>query len=328
MAKKKKKKKGAMMPILVTVLTLSVMTALIILFAIVSQKDKRKAPIYGEFATTGDAFASSGFVAPNATEMVSINMPDCTVLLGTIINATAKVTPSGTPVVWISSNPEILHVAENGKVIATGRGIATLTATAGNATDSIIIECVETEEIPVLGFAFYQDTTGNISSTVEDITEVITQSGNVTGNEPAKVPSTEQITKEIPPMTQETTESVTVALTKANVSEVTSSQMPPYLSEIGFRNHADGTYVYEKNMTYYGEVVLDAEKTHFYILQNEAEFDKAMLQAMGKLLPQSAQMVWDAAMQTSTDATMNMDGRMVRIVAPKAGGHRQIVIFN
>lgn len=327
------------MPVLVTILSLTVVSALIILAGVMSQKEKKKVPVYNDKSNLGGNGTLPTDVSVTNETSVSINLPDCTVVLGTVLNVTANVTPAGANVSWFSSNPDTLYVDGTGKVIATGRGIATLTASVGNQTDSVIIECVETGEQPILGFAFYQNTEAIVpesgeqgtDATVENITTAAEEK-TIGATEKPTEKASENVTKATEnPQTMPTTVNPvtpTSESAKAPLSSITSSQMPTYLTECGFRKHSEGTYVYEKDSNYYGEVLMDGEKTHFYILQNQTDSDQATVQAIAKLLPQSAQMVWNTAMQATSDTSLTVDGRTVRIVVPQTGGHKQIVIFN
>lgn len=84
-----------------------------------------------------------------------------------------KVTPEGTPLIWTSSDNGIATVDNNGQVSATGAGLATITARAGNSSASCEITVSEPlpEQDAKIGDFYYSD--GSWSTSLLEGKEVI-----------------------------------------------------------------------------------------------------------------------------------------------------------
>lgn len=347
MAKKKKRKSG-MMPVLVTFLVLSVVTGIIVVIGAFSGNNVKK-----EYVPTG---SKENVIKENDTQKdaaeewsVAVNLTNCTLYVGTVLNVTATVTPETGNVTWLSSNPDALVINPDGRLIVTGKGIATITASIGAVTDTVIIECVEEGEKSVLGFPVYDEDAGKnnvgavtipetINGTEPDdsfsgttTTQAESQTMEIKATEKLTEKATEKVTENVTVKPTESATKPTVAATQPvqkPISDVVSSQMGTYLTENGFTLHSDGTYIYEKDSVYLGEVIIDGDKTHIYILQNQENFEQAAMQVIAKLIPESYETVWKTAWRAQSDMAMTVDGRNVRIVVPQAGGHKQIVIYN
>lgn len=339
---RKKKRKSTMLPVLITFLVLSVITGIIVVIGVFSGNNNIKK----DYVSAGNKESvEKENVAKNTDEewAVRVNLDNCTLYVGTVLEVSATVTPTDGAVTWLSSNPEALIIDQNGKIVVAGTGIATITASVGAANDTVIIECLEEGGKAVLGFPVYSgipeynnagetDTTNvtnpsDMSAAQTETTAAVQQTAQIRETERASEKSTED--KNVKP-TEGVTKPVITATQPAQkpISEVDSSQMGTVLTQNGFTLHSDGTYVYEKDSVYYGEIIIDSDKTHIYILQNQQDFEQAAMQIIGKLIPVSYDSVWKTALKAQSDMSMNVDGRTVRIVVPQAGGHKQIVIYN
>lgn len=344
---RRKKKKVNMIPALVTVLVLSVVTALMV----------GAAYIFGG-NTADNSHKSYSSVSDNAkTEAdydngitVNILQSDCTVKVGTVMNVTASVKPDGAgAVTWTSGNPEVLVVDSTGRVVVVGTGIATITATIGTASDTIIVESIsDVANDSVLKLPQYQD--GSTQTTQTSASAENWETASVSGEgEEASIANTNNQTQRVnleqqtqqaagetlPSTTENATKSASqntvVMPTQARetpLSDVKSTELSDTLISAGFTRHIDGTYVYEKDDVCYGEVVINSDSTHIYVIQHSTDFDNAALTVIKELLPKSYNTVWSTADSTKSDATTTADGRKVRIVIPKNEGHKQIVIYN
>lgn len=338
MAKRKKRKSG-MVPVLVTFLVLSVVTGIIVVIGVYSGNNVKK-----EYVPTDskESVIRESDTHEDAVDewSVAVNLTNCTLYVGTVLNVTATVTPAGGNVTWLSSNPDALVINSDGRLIVVGKGIATITASIGSVTDTVIIECVEEGKKSTLGFPVLgEDNAGAVTTpeatggtgTIGDFSDATTtQAESRTGENLPKqteAKATQQATVEPAESAAEPTVAVTQPAQKP-ISSVDSSQMGAYLTENGFTLHSDGTYIYEKDSVCLGEVIIDEDKTHIYILQNQENFDQAAMQIIARLLPESHETVWKTAQRAQSDMAMTADGRNVRIVVPQAGGHKQIVIYN
>lgn len=350
MAKKKKRKNSYMMPVLITFLVLSVVTGIIVVIGMFSGNNNKKK--YAAADGSSDVIRETDTHTDAGQEWsVSINLFDCTMYIGTVLDVTATVKPEGGNVSWFSSNPEALLIDQTGKAVVVGKGITTITASMGSLSDTVIVECVSEEGRSALGFPVY--TVAQVPTAPADVGEesqafpvaagnTTTAAQNVTkpsqqeGVRPTQ--GSQGTTQTVPPPTQAPTKPLNqtgaqtpTAYTQPAVkpvSDIDSTQIGPYLTQYGFSVHSDGTYVYEKDKICYGEVVLDSEKTHLYLIQDQDSFNLAAVSIIAELLPESYENVWKTAQKAQSDMAMTVDGRTVRIVVPQSGGHKQIVIFN
>lgn len=343
--KKQKKKKYSAMPALITFLALTVITGILVAIGYIS--DKNGAKNYG--GSNYQINAENIQDADNKKEEVriEINLNDCTIETGTVINVTAEVYPAGGDVVnWISSNENVFAVEQDGRLVVTGPGIGVLTASVGSANDNVIIEGVDSSYNPVLGLPEYE--AANVSDTEAQVQEIsdnmsadnqtvspvtkptaaqpVTPDKNTTAK-----PATDSV-ENIPAKTTEapvkTTQPSTEPAAQKPLSEIKSTDMSLYLTANGFEKHVDGTYLYMENGVYRGEILIDSDKTHIYIIEHSSAFDSSVLSSISQLLPNSYENVWNTALNASVDMTLNADGRTIRIVVPKTNGHKQIVIYN
>lgn len=340
---RRKKKKVNIIPALVTVLVLSVITALMVGAAYIfggntaDNSHKHYSPAADNTKTESDY--DNGIT-------VNILQSDCTVKVGTVMNVTASVKPDGAgAVTWTSGNPEVLVVDSTGRVVVVGTGIATITATIGTASDTIIVESIsDVANDSVLKLPQYQDgsTQNTQTSAAAENQENASVSGEGeeagianTNNQTQRVTLEQQTANETFPSTENTTrpasQNTVVLPTQARetpLSDVKSTELSDTLVSEGFTRHIDGTYVYEKDDVCYGEIVINSDSTHIYVIQHSTDFDNAALTVIKELLPKSYNTVWSTADSTKSDATTMADGRKVRIVIPKNEGHKQIVIYN
>lgn len=367
------KKKGTS-PILVglmTILALSVATLLLVLTALFSGKVGH---------VQRESYVDNGVLGQIATEQVTIkiNMENCMMLVGTKMQATATIYPSGSQsgVNWTSSDDEVLEVDKDGNVVVHGTGIIALTANFGDAYDSIAIECIATEQDAVLNLPNYKLFTsgepatkvhldgkepGNNGTTTVDPSKDSTMKDSQTTSKNDGTTKATETSKETTKATQSATQATTKATqattatkptqtttaakpTKATQAETTlytldttteyggtkvlSTEVASRLETYGFSKYLDNTYVYGDGDQYLGEVIITSNMTHIYIKQRSADFDSAVLSVLTELLPDSNGNVWNMYTSASTDQTVKVDGRMVRVVVGGSGGHSQIVIYN
>lgn len=100
-----------------------------------------------------DNIVVTGSSTDKAVESVSINKAEVKseYNIGDTVELTATVTPADATdatVTWTSSKPGVATVDENGKVTAVGEGETTITAKAGDKTDTVVIKVVK-KKVPV-----------------------------------------------------------------------------------------------------------------------------------------------------------------------------------
>ena len=363
MAKGKKKKNSTAMIVLMTLLSLTVVTFLVVVCAFFAGiSDKRKT----------ESYVGSGAMNEIATEKVTvkINMENCTMVVGTKVQVTATIYPDGSSsgIMWSSSDENVFTVDSKGNLEVVGPGIVALTASFGDAYDSIAIECVADESEATLNLPDYSmftvnggNTTGNSnqqgtqnsthSSKAETTSSGVSQqtnpttaknnSQNVTTKDTAAVTTatttkpvtqvpttTQQVTQKHQNITPETTSYVIETTPEYEGEKVLSTQIAGNLPDYGFKKYLDNTYVYEENDAYLGEIIISSNMTHIYVKDRSTGFDSALTSVLAELLPDSHENVWSIYSGATTDQTMTVDGRVVRVVVAGNGGHSQIVIYN
>lgn len=127
---------------------------------------------------------------------------------------------------------------------------------------------------------------------------------------------------------QETTSYVMATTPAYEGVKVLSTQIAENLPGYGFKQYLDNTYVFEENESYLGEIIISSNMTHIYIKDRSTGLDSAINSVLTELLPDSHDTVWNIYSGATTDQTMTVDGRVVRVVVPSDGGHSQIVIYN
>lgn len=334
------------MPILVTFLLLTVISGVLVLVGYISGNRTERHQYTGYNPTE----ESSKETERNQEEelRVEIHLPDCSVMVGTVLNVSATVYPSGgSAVSWLSSNEKVCVVDTTGRAVVVGAGIAVLTASLGSVNDTVIIEGVEALDNAVLNLPAYNEnlqaaaipqpqetrpvtgpTSTGIPLMTERASEAAVQQPSQQGAAQQPVSQTTQPSSEAAQQPSQAAPPVVLPTAASPLSSIRSSDLPDILTSYGFERHIDGTYVYEKDDICYGEVVLDSDKTHLYVIRHGDAFDLAAISLLAQFLPQSYENVWKTADKASSDITMTADGRTVRVVVPMAEGHKQLVIFN
>lgn len=349
----KKKKNSSVMTVLITLLSLTIVTFLVVVcafFAGLSEKEH------------GEDYVGSGAINAIATEQVSvkINMENCTMVVGTKVQVTATIYPDGSSsgIMWSSSDESVFTVDSKGNLEVVGPGIVALTANFGDAYDSIAIECVEDESKAVLNLPNYSmfttnggNTTDNkqVASTTSSQTSATTEAESTKAQQQSSQSATKGTSSSVttttaarptanttpqpttPPhqnITPETTSYVIETTPEYEGDKVLSTQIVANLDDYGFKKYLDNTYVYEENDAYLGEIIISSNMTHIYIKDRSTGFDSAVTSVLTELLPDSHENVWNIYSGATTDQTMTVDGRVVRVVVAGNGGHSQIVIYN
>lgn len=162
-----------------------------------------------------------------------------------------------------------------------------------------------------------QSTTAKPNNSQVSTTQASTSSVQNTTEKPTKPPKTEPATIPTIPTTA-----------PYEGVKVLSTEIVGNLPNYGFNKYLDNTYVYQENNAYLGEIIISSNMTHIYIKERSGDFDNAIAGVLGELLPESSSSVWNTYTTATSDQTVNVDGRVVRLVVPKDSGHSQIVIYN
>lgn len=351
--KGKKKKVSPALVALITLLSLSVGTLAVVVVAYFTSEESKPQK---------ESYVGAGAIGELATEKVTvkINMENCTMTVGTKVQVTATVYPTGSSagIMWTSSDTSVFTVDAQGNINVIGEGIVALTANLGDAYDSIAIECVEASDDAVLNLPDYSmftvnggnntDKPQNTTTAAEDRPQNTTAaeqpqtttanqtSGTTAGNPQSTTasnqPNTTAAAVNPPSQTKgerETTTAYVIPTTAPYEGEkVLSTEMASRLGNYGFTQYLDNTYVYEEDDSYKGEVIISSNMTHIYIKERSSGLDSAVSGILTELLPDSHDNIWNIYTSAQTDQTVTADGRVVRVVVPAEGGHSQIVIYN
>ncbi|MCM1467633.1 MAG: hypothetical protein NC086_05745 [Alistipes sp.] len=357
--KGKKKKVSPALIVLITLLSLSVGTLAVVVVAYFTSEAAKVQP---------ESYVGSGALGELATEKVTlkINMENCTMTVGTKVQVTATIYPTGSTagIMWSSSDTRVFTVDSQGNIEVIGEGIVALTANFGDAYDSIAIECVKATDEAVLNLPDYSMFTVNNGNTTDrpQSTTAANQPQSTTGadqpqgttaanqpqgttgaNQPQSTTAAVQPTTARPQATtpgttnppsqtkgerETTTEYVIPTQAPYEGEKVLSTQIAERLGNYGFAQYLDNTYVYEENNAFKGEVIISSNMTHIYIKERSSGFDTAVSGVLTELLPQSYNNIWNIYTSAQTDQTVTVDGRVVRVVVPGGDGYSQIVIYN
>ena len=160
----KKKRVSPALIVLITLLSLSVGTLAVVVVAYFTSE---AAKVKGQ----PESYVGSGAIGELATEKVTlkINMENCTMTVGTKVQVTATIYPTGSTagIMWSSSDTGVFTVDSQGNIEVIGEGIVALTANFGDAYDSIAIECVKAPDEAVLNLPDYSMFTANNGNTTD-----------------------------------------------------------------------------------------------------------------------------------------------------------------
>lgn len=160
--KGKKKRISPALVALITLLSLSVGTLAVVVVAYFTSEAER---------AQRESYVGSDVIGELATEKVTlkINMENCTMTVGTRVQVTATVYPTGSTagIMWSSSDTGVFTVDSQGNIDVIGEGIVALTASFGDAYDSIAIECVKAADDAVLNLPDYSMFTVNGGNTTD-----------------------------------------------------------------------------------------------------------------------------------------------------------------
>lgn len=289
---------------------------------------------------------------------VEIQMDDFAAVVGTQVKVAALVTPANTDLslTWSSSNNSVFTVTNEGVVVVRGKGTAVLTATAGNVSDSIVIEGIDSvasgsvNNLPIYtasngdisysgntqnnsGYTYNQGASGGqneynggqneqntqISSENQGSQNQNNQNGQNQNNQ-AQQPTGSNSNNNSGNNSNNNPTGGNGGYNSTNVGEVLPSN--------GFTPVISNVYTYEENGQYYGEIVTQPNVTIIYIKQRGAGFDSKVQSVIASMIPESSSQVWSTYQTANTDKTFVADNKKVRIVVAAGGGHSQIVIYN
>lgn len=307
--------------------------------------------VNNQVATTRDAAWDSYRVDTT----VEIQMEDFAAPVGTQLKVVALVTPENTDtsVTWTTSDSSIFTVTNEGLVVIRGKGTGVLTATAGNVSDSIVVEGIESvaqgsvNDLPIYtadsgNLIYYSDASDNSGGTYTGTsnngsdTASYVETGNTqvsdggtgtTQNNSGENSDSGQTGSNTGSSQLTGTDSDSLHPTGGN-GGYDSTNVGSVIQSEGFDQVVSNVYVYNEDGQYYGEIITQSDVTIIYIKQRGAGFDQKVQSVIASMIPQSYAQVWNTYQTANTDKTFVADNKTVRIVVPQNGGHSQIVIYN
>lgn len=366
----KKKRKLKPIPVVVSLLVVLLMITGIVLAvnANKSEKEDNKASV--DIKDTDlrpqeiKTEAPSNSVKVEDTE-VEILFDDTAAAVGTKFKVAALVIPddSDKNVTWKSSNEAVFTVDIGGVVEIKGVGVATLSATVGNASDSIVIEGVKSvasgssKDLPIYmpsdggsgnwdgdtgstGYSnsngddqgFGGNSSGDNGTAGGDNSSGGSQGGGNSsagdGGSSGDNGSTGGGSTGGSGSTGGQGSQGGNNSSGGSGKGSSSGEIGGVLTGNGFDQTVSNVYVCNENGNYCGEIVTQPNVTIFYIKQRTASFDSRIRGVIETMLPGNSSQVWNNYLSSNTDRTFTVDGRTVRIVVANGGGHSQIVIYN
>lgn len=361
--KKRKKKSSILMSVLVTILSLTVVTFFVVVCAFFASVSNQ-----GESESYVGSGVANEIATESVSVKINMENCMMEVGTKIQVTATIYPNGSSSGIVWTSSDENVFVVDGMGNLEVVGTGIVALTATFGSASDSIAIECVKSSDDAVLRLPDYSvfnqndgnNTNAGVNGSETNGSNATTSSGNpgtattgqtttastkpsttTAGNNdktsaatattatPTKpVVTTQETTSKKPSSNVETTSYVPETTPPYEGEKILSTEIADKLPGYGFIKYLDNTYVFEENDTFLGEVIISSNMTHIYIKERTQAYDNAIMEVLKVLLPESNAKVWNMYTGASSDQTITVDGRVVRVVVPANSGHTQIVIYN
>lgn len=256
--KRKTKKVSPALVALITLLSLSVGTLAVVVVAYFTSEAAKPQK---------ESYVGSGAIGELETEKVTvkINMENCTMTVGTKVQVTATVYPTGSTagIMWNSSDTSVFTVDANGNINVIGEGIVALTANLGEAYDSIAIECVKAEEDAVLNLPDYSMFTvngGNNTDKQQSVTGA-NESQTAGADKPQSTTAADkpQSTNETDKPQSTTAADKTQSTTAVNKPNATTSSATNPPSQTKGEKETTTVYVIPTTAPYEGEKVLSTE---------------------------------------------------------------------
>ncbi len=262
-------------------------------------------------------------------ESLEINLSDCTMYTGSVLQLTCTSTPDSyaANVIWSSSDSSIVSVTKDGTMTVLSQGSAAITATYGVLSDSVAITAIEeggsyevNEEEPV-----YKVVDGEtIAVTLSDSSEDKPDSGDGDDKETTSQANPDKETSSNPG-NNEGDKETTQEPDKTDNDK--SNQIASIITEYGFSSYVEGTYIFNEDGNYLGEAIIESSLLQIYVMTRTTNFDSKIKALLAQILPTGYESVYASFVSATTDQTLNSDGYKVRIVAAANGGHSQIIIY-
>lgn len=259
----KKKKISPVLVALITLLSLSVGTLAVVVVAYFTSEAGKVQP---------ESYVGSGAIGELATEKVTlkINMENCTMTVGTKVQVTATLYPTGSTagIIWSSSDTGVFTVDSQGNIEVIGEGIVALTANFGDAYDSIAIECVKVPDEAVLNLPDYSMFTVNNGNTTDrpqstaganQTQSTAASQGNEGTNQPQDAAGTNQPQSTTAAQPQSTTGTNKPQTTTSGRPQTTTPAVTNPPSQTKGERETTTAYVVPTPAPYEGEKVLSTE---------------------------------------------------------------------
>ena len=360
--KKRKKKKNTTYNVLIAVLCASIIIVFMLCFMLGFNYLSEETSGKKSNNENQNVLSSDG----ESIIYLSIDQESFTAVSGMEIQLTATVDAAieGKYLWWKSNNEEVAYVDENGMLYIFDEGIAAVTVVSGDYSDSIAVEVVSDKDNSTkLGLPMYEleeemftegaeevtsetgvkpvtpsinEETVNSDSIYESSSDELGKTDNpessIALEEPAEEVS-EAITEAETEVGTESVEEVTTATqvtTKDTVAggKIDTAELMSVLTANGFTKYMDDIGVFNADGEYLGEIIIEEDKVHVYIKARTEQFDVALKNMLSYLLPEKSEEAWEEYISATSDKTINMGARNVRIIMAENNSHSQIIVYN
>lgn len=287
----------------------------------------------------------------SASDKTEFNMNDFKIPQGEQIIVTTN-GGSGNGLIYSSSNEAVVIIDSDGTVTAVGEGIASITVTDGNRSDSIVVEVTADADdpgeidLPIYSEAVKDDNTsggnqggssqgGSQGSTSQGgnqggssqggSQESTSQGGNQGGNSQG---GSQESSSQKETQSAYQPETGTPSTPSGNKDALTSADLYGRLEAFGFSKKVANAFVYEADGVYLGQIILESKCVHIYSKSDSDEYNRAVLEVLKLITPTGYDNVMSIYRNASSDKAVSVDGKKIQIIVGKNDVHKQLIVYN
>ena len=296
---------------------------------------------------------------------IRIEMEDCNMYVGNILHLKCVSEPEeyASMATWKSSADDIVSVNSTGDIIVKSVGMAKVTVSYGSLSDYVIINAIDEDDsgkdrnLPVYSVsddgqatlvepASLDGSEGNGHIDDESDYNVVYEptlpedddgddeavtSGESYDDDRESTPEGDNDNDNINDTISGGGNSSSENRNDTEVSEEDKTDYEPIvlaaLSDSGFSQYLGDTYIYTEDGNYLGEAIVGSNCVQIYVMTRTSDFDAAVKNVISAVLPDSVDEVFGMLAWAADNETVNLNGHMVRVIAPAGGGHSQLMIY-
>ena len=278
----------------------------------------------------------------SASDKTEFNMNDFKIPQGEQIIVTTN-GGSCNGLIYSSSNEAVVIIDSDGTVTAVGEGIASITVTDGNRSDSIVVEVTADVDdpgeidLPIYSEAVKDDNTsggnqggssqsGSQESTSQSgIQESTSHGGNQGGSSQG---GSQESNSQKETQSAYQPETGTPSTPSGNKDALTSEDLYGRLEAFGFSKKVANAFVYESDGVYLGQIILESKCVHIYSKSDSDEYNRAVLEVLKLITPTGYDNVMSIYRNASSDKAVSVDGKKIQIIVGKNDVHKQLIVYN